>query len=142
MKKTTRISLSILVMSLSFITSFSQGYTTIDVVRVDERYAKEASYFYDENWVKFRKAALGQGFISGYKMVKSPSDSTNHYHLILITEYADSLTFHRKEENFSPIMKKISPNGPRMLNEIPRSKFLEYLSGYEAFDIVEDRKKK
>jgi hypothetical protein len=122
--------------------AYSQGYTTIDVVKIDQKYYKEAMYFYNENWTAFRKEALKQRFISGYKMVKTPADSTQHYQLILITEYADSLTYNRKEENFSPIMKKISPNGPKMLNDIPRSRFLEYLAGYDAYDIVEDREKK
>lgn len=110
----------------------AQKYSTVDIVKVKGIYEKEALYFYQENWVAFRKEALAQGYISRYDMLRTVPDSAHNFQLILTTEYPDSLAFHDKEKNFAPIMKRISPNGPKMLNDIPRKDFLEYLSGHDA----------
>lgn len=106
--------------------------STIDIVKCSEALEKEALYYYEQNWKAFRAAALDKGFISGYQLLRTPTDSTSHFNLILITEYPDSTSYSQLEENFQSVMKKISPNGPKMLNDVKRSDFLEYVAGYEA----------
>jgi ketosteroid isomerase-like protein len=116
----------------------AQKYSTIDIVKVNSIYEKEAMFYYNENWKPFRQEAYKKGFISGYEILKTETDSTKHFQLILITKYPDSISFHNKEENFAPIIKSISPNGPNMLNSISRKEMLEYVSGYEASEMVND----
>jgi ketosteroid isomerase-like protein len=111
---------------------YAQQFSTIDIVSVKAIYEKEAMFFYNENWKSFRAEAYRKGFISGYEILKTEKDSTQKFQLILVTKYSDSLSFHNKENNFALIMKSISPNGPKMLNNIPRKDILEYLSGYDA----------
>lgn len=113
-------------------TSRGQELTTMDIVRVNATYEKEALYFYQENWKAFRKLALQKGVISGYEMHRTATDSTHHFQLILITRYPDSTALANSEENFRPIMKEVSPQGPRMLNNVDRKEFLEYVRGYET----------
>jgi len=118
----------------------AQSFSTVDIVKVKSVYEKEAMYFYNENWKAFRKEAYKKGFISGYQILRSATDSTNHFQLILITEYSDSTAFARQEDNFRPIMKSISPKGPKMLNDIPRKEILEYLSGYKTTNVEATRR--
>lgn len=117
---------------VAFHTALGQETSTIDVVKVKAQYEKEAMYFYNENWKAFRELAFKKGIISGYELLRTPKDSTNHFELILITKYKDRPSFEKSEENFRPIMKQVSPNGPRMLNDIDRKVFLTYLTGYET----------
>lgn len=140
MKSSLLKTLLILAVFVSTQTAFSQEFSTIDIVKVNGLYEKEAFFFYNQNWKEFRAEAYKKGFISGYEMLRTEMDSTNHFQLILITRYPDSISFHNKEQNFAPIMKKISPNGPKMLNNIPRKDILEYVSGYDTFSILEDKK--
>ena len=106
MKSMTRILLIIFIFSSSFVKSISQNYITLDIVKVNAAYKEEAMYFYNENWKQFRIEAHKKGFISGFEMLKTETDSSKYFQLILITKYPDSLTFHNKEQNFAPIMKK------------------------------------
>lgn len=121
---------------------FGQQISTIDIVKVDAKYQQEAMYFYTENWQAFRESALRNGVIESYELKKTATDSTNHFLLILITTYKDSIQVSEAEQNFAPILKAISPNGAKMLNSIDRKQFLEYVSGYEAATIVTSKKKK
>lgn len=126
---------------LCFTTSLSaQTIKTIDVVKVNANYEKEAMYFYHENWKAFREAALEKKVISGYELLRTPTDSTNHFQLLLITEYADSLSYKNLEKNFEPIMKAIAPQGPKMLNAVSRKDFLEYIIGFDAYSLLEKRR--
>ncbi len=120
---------------------FAQSVASIDVVRVKAQYQNEAHYFYTQNWLVFRKAALEEGYISGYDMQQTATDSTGHFILILTTRYADSLSHAKREEHFAPIMKRIAPAGPKMLNTIPRKDFLEYLTGYQTIVMASDAAK-
>jgi hypothetical protein len=73
-------------------------------------------------------------------MMKIPTDSGGHYTLILITQYPDSLYYQNREINFDPIMRSISPNGPKMLNSIDRKELLQYVDGFDATTIVSGKK--
>lgn len=109
---------------------------TIDVVRVKAQFEKEALYFYRQNWEMFRAEALKQGHISAYQLLKTATDSTGHFQLVLITEYPDSLTRARAEEHFAPIMKALRPDGPKMLNNVPRNEMLTRGESFEGQNIV------
>jgi hypothetical protein len=126
-----RLNLLILLVTLSF-TAFSQKIPTFDIVNIDANFEKEAMYFYNNNWREFRKEALKQKVITGFEMYKSAIDSTKHFALTLVTTYKDEKAYHQSEEKFSPIMKKVSPNGPKYMNEIKREQFLQYMAGSEG----------
>jgi hypothetical protein len=123
------IIISLLIKSLA---GFSQKVSTVDIVKINSKYEKEAMYFYEQNWLEFRKEAIKQKVIIGYEMFRSATDSTNHYDLTLITSYKDEKAFKVSEDKFRPIMSKISPNGPKYLNEVKRQEFLQYVAGSEG----------
>jgi hypothetical protein len=136
----------VILISIGFLSfwenTFAQKYATVDIIKVKAKYEKEAMYFYTENWQAFRKKALTEKVISGYEFLKTETDTTEHFHLILITEYPDSLKFHNQEANFRPIMQSISPNGPKLLNDKPIKEIVQYLQGYDAVTLMDKRKKK
>lgn len=113
----------------------AQHISTVDIVKGKQEYENEVMFFYKENWEAFRKEALKQKVISGYQLLRTKTDSTGYFTLVLITEYKDSIAFSKSEELFRPIMKKISPNGPRMMNDVPRSSILKYIEGYEVKEV-------
>lgn len=123
-------------MSFVFTNVHAQRIATLDVVRADADYEKEAIYFYEQNWREFRIAALKEGFISGFNLLRTPVDSTNHFNFILITEYPDSARFDASEANFRPIMRKIAPGGPRLLNDVKSKTFLESVIALDALSIA------
>jgi hypothetical protein len=110
----------------------SNPISTVDVVKGKQKFEKEVMFFYEQNWKAFRDEALRLGHISSYQLIRTATDSTGHFSLILITGYPDSLKFRMVEENFRPIMQKLAPKGPKMLNEVKRNEFLEYLTGFEG----------
>ena len=120
---------------ISSLTSFSQKYATVDIVKAKASYEKEALYFYEKNWKAFRAEAKRQKVISGYSMFRSPADSTGYFDITLITEYKNAAAHAQAEEKFGPIMKKISPNGPQYLNTVKREEFLKYIAGAEGLQI-------
>ena len=112
--------------------AISQKISTFDIVKINAKYEKEAMYFYEQNWLAFRKEALKQKVISGYEMYRSPADTTHHFDLTLITIYKNEKAFKVSEEKFRLIMKAISPDGPKYLNEVRRDQFLKYIAGSEG----------
>ena len=116
-----------------------QAILSIDIVRINAKYEAEAIYFYEQNWKAFREDALRQGVISGYNILRDATDSTGHFSIVLITEYPDSALFKARESNFAPIMKKLSPGGPRLLNNISAKAFAQYFFGLDARSVLHRR---
>lgn len=140
MSKRTGIILCCFLVVLFAQRGLAQTVSSVDIVKVNAKYQQEAEYFYKENWQAFRKLALEKKLISNYEMMKTPIDSSGHYTLILITQYPDSIYYQNREKNFEPIMKSISPNGPKMLNSTDRKQFLQYVEGFDATTIVSGKK--
>lgn len=103
---------------------------TVDVVECRAEYERECLHFYEQNWKVYREEALIRGFISGYHLLQAESDSMSTVTLLLMTEYPDSVTFARVEDNFQPMMRDLRPDGPQLLNEVPRSEFVASRTGY------------
>jgi hypothetical protein len=97
--------------------------TIIDFVKIKNDRIKEAIYYYENNWKVYRDTALKAGYISSYKILKTTADSVGGFHLMLITEYADSVQYNLSEERFGKIIEEISPAGPKLLNEIKPAGF-------------------
>lgn len=107
----------------------AQAVSTVDIVQINTKYEKEAMFFFEQNWLAFRKEALKEKIIKGYKILRSETDSLNFFNLTLITTYKDENAYSSSEENFRPIMRAISPGGPKYLNAIKREVFLKYITG-------------
>ena len=116
------------------------AYVIMDIVKVKNELWNEALYFFDNNWKVFREEAIKQGIISSYQMLVNKADSVNN-NIVLITEYSDSLSYRKSEENFRPILKKIRPNGPVYLNEKKRSDFMD-IAVFNVYRVWTDDKEK
>ena len=97
--------------------SGSEVITVMDFVRTHKGKEAEARYFYENNWLVFRKEALKRRFIAGYQLL-SVKDSSADYDTILITHYADSAQFAAIEKRFTEVMKQIQPQGLKLLNSL------------------------
>lgn len=106
--------------------------STIDVVECRGELERECLHFYEQNWKVFREEALQRDYISGYQILRSASDSAGGPALILITEYPDSQALAHAEENFQPLMRELRPDGPNLLNDVPRSAFVVKRTGFNA----------
>ncbi len=57
------------------------------------------------NWTNGRKIARARGAVLSYRALVAPVDSTRNWDVLLITEYADSAAYERREETFDSIFK-------------------------------------
>ncbi len=94
-----------------------EGITTMDFVKTVAGKEAEARYFYEHNWLVFRKEALKRRYIAGYELL-SVKDSSADYDTILITRYADSTQYAAIEKHFSEVMKQVQPSGLKLLNSL------------------------
>ncbi|HWA33116.1 MAG TPA: hypothetical protein VG737_03250 [Cyclobacteriaceae bacterium] len=131
--------IAIVLSSFSGFSQKDQSIATIDVTRAKQAYEKEAMYFYEHNWKAFREEALKLKYISGYQLIRTSPDTTGWFNIILITQFQDSVQRKKVEENFRPIMNRLSPNGPRMLNDVKRSEFLKPAGSYVGKTVFADK---
>lgn len=118
-----------------------EAYVIMDIVKIKDNHWNEALYFFENNWKAYREVALKQGIISAYQMLVNKADSVSH-HIILLTQYPDSLSYRKSEENFRPILKKLRPDGPAYLNEKRRNDFVQTIV-FNAYKVwIDDRKTK
>ncbi|HEY1053983.1 MAG TPA: hypothetical protein VGE24_02580 [Emticicia sp.] len=115
-------------------------YVIMDIVKVKNGLWNEAHYFFENNWKVFREEAIKQGIISSYYMLVNKADSVSN-NIVLITEYPDSLTYRKSEENFRPILKKFRPDGPVFLNEKRRDDFMQIVV-FNVYRVWTDDKEK
>jgi hypothetical protein len=133
---------SLLVIVLVFVVqSATAQIATIDITKAQVDYEKEVMFFFHNNWKPFREEALKANYISGYQLIRTQPDSTGLFNVILITQFADSLQFKNVEGNFRPIMKRLSPNGPKMLNGVLPKEFIESSTGFSGIVVAENKKK-
>lgn len=119
-------------LSILFIIAFlnieaQNSITKIDFVKIKNDQRKEALFFYENNWNKYRGIALDKGYIKSYKLLTTHADSVANFDLMLITEYADSLQERLSEERFQQIIKATNPNGPTLLNDLKPNDFRQNL---------------
>jgi hypothetical protein len=109
----------------------SQGITTMDFVKTHTGKEAEVRYFYENNWLAFRKEALKRKYIAAYELV-TVQDSTLDYDIMLLTHYKDSTQFAAIEKRFTEVMKKIQPKGTKFLNALQEKEFRTYVRGFMA----------
>jgi len=91
----------------------SNPLSVLDYVKILDSKAAETYHYYDHNWAKFRSYALFNGFISGFRMMKSESAE---YDIILETQYKDREQLEAIEEHFKK-WYALNPT-PDLLNEL------------------------
>lgn len=99
----------------------------MDFIKIKNGKAAEAMFFYENNWKVFRDAAVERGFIKSYKLFTTSSDSLADFHIILFTEYKDSVQYNNQEKNFRPLLREFSPGGPKLLNALRPKDFATIL---------------
>ncbi len=98
----------------------AETVTSVDVVKVIDGHVEETLYYYQSNWAKYRREALAQGFIAGYRLLVD-RDSEDDTVVLLMTDYADREQYEAREEHFGPIMD--AAGGPKLLNELEPGAF-------------------
>ncbi|MCW5909752.1 MAG: hypothetical protein KIT62_01700 [Cyclobacteriaceae bacterium] len=110
----------------------------IDFVRIKNGKTAEAMFYYENNWKVFRQRALEKGYIKSFKLLRTQADSLADFHIVLITEYSDSIQYKAKEENFMPIIREVARGGPKLLNELKPRDFVTVVFSKKAITEFED----
>jgi hypothetical protein len=113
--------------------------SVIDFVKITDGKRPQAIYFYENNWKRYRDAALSKGFIRGYQLLANTSDKVKDYDLLLITEYADREQYRLSEERFNQIIKDVAPAGPRLLDDLKPADFRTNVSGATTETVFSSR---
>ncbi|WNB17920.1 tetratricopeptide repeat protein [Marivirga arenosa] len=99
----------------------SEQFKVVDYVKVLENHYAEALYFYEHNWLSFRKYAKSHGYISDYSIFLSQDNQ--EYDIVLETFYSDQEQLEKIETRFKEWLKNIK--GPDFQNELKPSEFRE-----------------
>jgi hypothetical protein len=99
---------------------------TVDFVRVVNGNMEEAVYFYENNWKKFRIAAVKKGIINSFKLLVKSSQN-GQTDILLITAFESQEQYERREENFSTVMRDTREGGPALLNNKSPAEFREVI---------------
>lgn len=106
----------------------------IDFVKIKNGNIKEAQYYYEENWKRFRIKAQNQSHINSFEFINLNNKDlkSNDFDFILITEFKDSEQLKNVEDNFQKVMKQIRPDGPSFLNNKRPSDFRESVFSFKV----------
>ena len=80
----------------------SADVTTVDLVSVKNGKVDEAVYYYENNWLPYREAALERGFIKGFRLLVDTS-KRGEERLLLMTTYQDRSQFESRRIRFSAL---------------------------------------
>jgi hypothetical protein len=112
------ITIILITITIQVIGQDNTGLATLDFVRIAEGRRAEALYFYQNNWLTFRKTAYEMGWIDHYQLLEVPENK--EYQLILITTYKNDLQYQGIESHFSSWRKS---NPVRLLNDLEPEAF-------------------
>lgn len=84
----------------------SQVISSMDFVEIIDGNEKEAIYYYQKNWKVLRQMALKKNYIASFEFLKDISEEKNSFDLILITTYANTEQFNKREEHFQELIKE------------------------------------
>lgn len=119
----------------------SASVTIIDFVKIRNGLRQEVLYYYENNWKASRETALEKKYISAYRVYSTIPDSIGDFDLMLITEFADSIQYNAREENFREIINTVSPEGPKLLNKLKPNEFRQNLFYKTAGILFESSRK-
>jgi len=110
-------------------------YTIIEFVKFKNGNAKQAEYFYENNWKPYREEAKKRNVIASFDMLPADKESAGAFDLILITRYRGKEQFDASEKGFEPILKALRPNGPALLDALKPDEFRETVFVYRGRQI-------
>lgn len=105
-------------------------FVLMDFVKVKDGRKAEALYFYENNWKVYREIALREGIIHSYEFVDARSESNSAFDIVLITRFTGEAQYKASEKNFEPILKRLRPNGPMLINEVKPNDFRQNVFVY------------
>ncbi len=108
----------------------TQPVWTIDFVKVKPGMFETAIRYFDAGWRPARDEAVKQGAIAGFHLVTSEQAAGQAWDIMLITEYRDQASYEAREAFFGPLLKKMLPNGPPVIDGIAKK---------DMYEIVESR---
>ncbi len=110
-------------------------YTIVEFVKFKNGNAKQAEYYYENNWKIFREEAKKRNVIVSFDMLPADKESAGAFDLILITRYRGKEQFDASEKGFEPILKALHPNGPALLDALKPDEFRETVFVYRGRQI-------
>jgi len=110
-------------------------YTIIEFVKFKNGNAKQAEYYYENNWKPYREEAKKRNVIASFDMLPADKESAGAFDLILITRYRGKEQFDASEKGFEPILKALRPNGPALLDALKPDEFRETVFVYRGRQI-------
>ncbi|MEZ5422074.1 MAG: TlpA family protein disulfide reductase [Pyrinomonadaceae bacterium] len=110
-------------------------YTIVEFVKFKSGNAKQAEYYYENNWKLFREEAKKRNVIMSFDMLPADKESAGAFDLILITRYRGKEQFDASEKGFEPILKALRPNGPALLDALKPDEFRETVFVYRGRQI-------
>lgn len=105
-------------------------FVVADFVKIKNGRRDEVLYFYENNWKAYREEAKKRGVIDSFELVEASSEKNAGFDLILITRFRGKEQLDKSEENFAPILKQISPNGPALKNGLAPADIRENVFAY------------
>lgn len=120
--------------------SASDLFVVADFVKIKSGRRDEALFFYENNWKAYREEAKRRGVIDSFELVEASSDKNSSFDLILITRFRGKEQLEKSEENFAPILKQISPNGPRLKNGLAPAEIRDNVFAYTGQTLYTSQK--
>ena len=110
-------------------------YTIIEFVKFKNGNAKQAEYYYENNWKPYREEAKKRNVIASFDMLPADKENAGAFDLILITRYRGKEQFDASEKGSEPILKALRPNGPALLDALKPDEFRETVFVYRGRQI-------
>ena len=95
------------------------GVTVVEGIDVVAGRTEEAVYYYTNNWLTFREAALEKGYIDSYELIVGDS-TTDDVDILLITRFASERQYLDVEERYTELM---GDHQLVLLNEVQPGEF-------------------
>lgn len=77
---------------------------------------------------------MAKGYIKSYQLLRTQKQDIIQFDLILMTEFADSTSHSKMEENFREVMEART-GGAKFLNELRPKEFMEFVNSIEAISL-------
>ena len=103
----------------------NDGVTVVDGIEVLSGFREEAIYYYTNNWLAFREAALEKNYIDSYELIIDDSDSGD-VDIILITRFDSARQYQEVEARYTELM---SEHQLALLNEVQPGEFRRNVFG-------------
>ena len=103
------VRLFVFTMAMAFLVACSAGevstrISVVEGVAIKNHNRDEAIFYYENNWLEFRKDALRLGYIDAYELVTS-NIGDEEAGIVLITHFKSEAQFEEIEANFEKIMQ-------------------------------------